>query len=164
MNFRDIVSAIAPTLGAALGGPLGGMAGKVLSAALGTNDMKATEAVILAGSPETMLKLKQAEMDFQSHMADLGVTMAQLNVDDRKSARDMQVHTSSQFVPALGFVVVGSFIWMVAATLLGYSHVEGALAGTLVGYLSAKCEQVVAFYFGSSSGSERKTELLAQGK
>ena len=36
------------------------------------------------------------------------------------------------------------------------------LAGTLVGHLSAKCEQVLAYYFGSSRSSDRKTELLAQ--
>ena len=43
---------------------------------------------------------------------------------------------------------------------MGYSHIESAMAGTLVGYLSAKAEQVVAFYFGSSAGSQKKDEML----
>jgi len=51
---------------------------------------------------------------------------------------------------------------LVGATLLGAAKVDGALAGTLVGYLSAKAEQVLAYYFGSTAGSARKTELLAQ--
>ncbi len=37
-----------------------------------------------------------------------------------------------------------------------------ALAGALVGYVSAKAEQVIAYYFGSSSGSEQKTEIMGK--
>jgi|GEM_PF-4281121 len=33
---------------------------------------------------------------------------------------------------------------------------------TLIGYVSAKAEQVVSYYFGSSAGSSRKDALLAQ--
>ena len=57
--------------------------------------------------------------------------------------------------------MVGAFIAMVGATLAGFAKVESVLAGTLVGYLSAKCEQVLAYYFGSSKGSEQKSALLA---
>ena len=64
--------------------------------------------------------------------------------------------------PILAYVIVGSFVAMVGGALLGYAKVDSALAGTLVGYLSAKCEQVIGFYFGSSKGSEDKTLLLAQ--
>jgi hypothetical protein len=163
-DAKGVVAAIAPALGAALGGPLGGMAGKVISAALGTTDAKAAAAAIMAGDPETMLKLKTAELTFQQHLADLGVTEDQIAAEDRKSARDLQIATKSFLVPSLAVIIVASFVTMVGTTLLGYSHVEGALAGTLVGYLSAKCEQVLSFYFGSSAGSERKTELMAAGK
>jgi hypothetical protein len=34
--------------------------------------------------------------------------------------------------------------------------------GTLIGYLSAKSEQILAYYFGSSKSSDHKTELLAK--
>lgn len=164
MNLKDVLAKIAPTLGMALGGPLGGMAGNVLSAVLGKKDIKEVENAVLAGDPATMLKVKEAEVAFQQHMADLGVTMEQLAVDDRKSARDMQVSTKTFLVPSIAMLIVVGFLVMVGTTLMGYSHVEGALAGTLVGYLSAKCEQVLSFYFGSSSSSERKTELMAQAE
>jgi hypothetical protein len=38
---------------------------------------------------------------------------------------------------------------------------EGA-AGALVGYVSARAEQVTAYYFGSSSGSKQKTEIIGK--
>lgn len=167
-NLKSIIAAVAPTLGTVLGGPLVGAAVTILARALGTTkpdgtaDEAATAAAIATASPDTLLKIKQAEFDLEKHLADLGVNLQALAVDDRKSARELQIATRSKLVPGLAVMIVGAFICMVAATLLGFSHVEGALAGTLVGYLSAKCEQVVGYYFGSSAGSARKDELLGE--
>ena len=66
----------------------------------------------------------------------------------------------SQLVPTLAVVIVGSFIGVTVGTLLGYTKIDSVLAGTLVGYLSAKAEQVIAFYFGSSNGSRAKDLML----
>jgi len=38
------------------------------------------------------------------------------------------------------------------------------MAGTLIGYLSAKADQVLSFFFGSTAGSQRKTELLSKAE
>lgn len=76
----------------------------------------------------------------------------------------MQIATKSMLVPALAIIIVSAFISVVIATLGGYAVVDSVLAGTLIGYLSAKAEQVVNFYFGSSAGSQAKTELLAKAE
>jgi hypothetical protein len=34
------------------------------------------------------------------------------------------------------------------------------MVGTLIGYASAKADQVVSYYFGSSAGSDRKNVLI----
>ena len=81
---------------------------------------------------------------------------------DRDSAREREIGVKDSTNKILAFVIVGAFVCLAASTLLGYAKVESALAGTLVGYLSAKCEQVLAYYFGSSRGSAQKTELLAR--
>lgn len=81
---------------------------------------------------------------------------------DRDSAREREIGVKDSTNKILAFVIVGAFVCLVASTLLGYAKVESALAGTLVGYLSAKCEQVLSYYFGSSRGSAQKTELLAR--
>jgi len=74
--------------------------------------------------------------------------------------RDRQINVKDNVNKILAYSVVGAFIAMVSATLLGYAKVESVLAGTLVGYLSAKCEQVLAYYFGSSKGSSEKTSMI----
>jgi len=93
---------------------------------------------------------------------ELAYTAYQAELDGVKGARDREVAVKDRTNQVLAYTVVAAFIFMVAATLLGEAKVEGALAGTLVGYLSAKAEQVLAYYFGSTAGSARKTELLAQ--
>ena len=175
MDWKSFVGNIAPVIGTALGGPLGGMAVSAIGDALGLS--AATEdsvkQAITGATPEQLLAVKNADADFQLKMAALGfdhqdkiaalnTQAVELDVQDRVSARSLQVANKSSVVPVLSYVVVAAFIAMTGSTLLGFSHIDGALAGTLVGYLSAKCEQVLSFYFGSSVGSDRKTELLAQ--
>ena len=48
------------------------------------------------------------------------------------------------------------------SVLFGEITAESAIAGTVIGYLSAKAEQVTAYYFGSSAGSKAKTDLMAR--
>jgi hypothetical protein len=66
------------------------------------------------------------------------------------------------FLYGLALLIVVTFLLTVGMTLFGLTKVDSVLAGTLIGYLSAKCEQVVSFYYGSSAGSQRKDELLHQ--
>jgi len=66
------------------------------------------------------------------------------------------------FLYGLALLIVVTFLVTAGMTLFGLTKVDSVLAGTLMGYLSAKCEQVVSFYFGSSAGSQHKDELLHQ--
>jgi len=152
---------IAPTIATALGGPLAGLAVEAVSKALGVPQDDAKKMLDEGKmSADQIAQVKVAELELQKQAQALGLNFEQLAVDDRKSARDMQVAVKSYLVPSMALMIVGSFIGIVGGTLLGYSHIETATAGTLIGYLSAKAEQVVAFYFGSSSGSQRKDEML----
>lgn len=159
----DWLKQIAPTVATALGGPLAGLAVSAVSKALGVSDDDA-KSMLESGkmSAEQIAQVKLAELELKKQAQSLGLDFEKLAVEDRASARNMQVATKSNLVPTLAIIIVGSFIALVASTLLGYSKVESALAGTLVGYLSAKAEQVIAFYFGSTASSQRKTELLHQ--
>lgn len=170
MDWKNLGESIAkiglPLLGAVLPIP-GGMAiGAALASAIGApsgdpQDILAT----LTANADAVLKARQFELSHQETMMAMQLKyetdMYQASVEDRSSARSMQVSTKAYTVPVLAYVVVGSFIAMVASTLLGYAKVDSVLAGTLVGYLSAKCEQVIAFYFGSSAGSQAKDTLIA---
>jgi hypothetical protein len=175
MDWKGLVGTVAPMLGTALGGPLGGLAVHAIGDALGLSQKTedTVSAAIAGATPEQMIAIKNADADFRLKMQQLGfeheeklaalnASAAELDVKDRQGARDLQSATKSLTVPVLAYTIVGSFIAMVAGSLLGYSHVDSALAGTLVGYLSAKCEQVIAYYFGSSHGSQAKDAMLYQ--
>lgn len=147
-ELASILKSVAPTLATAVLGPACGAVVAALSSKLGVSADPVSLASALA-NPENLEKARQLELEW-----------FKVEVEDRKSAREMQTATRSYFVPTLGFFIVASFIGVVVASLLGLAVADSVLAGTLIGYLSGKAEQVISFYFGSSHGSQNKDELL----
>jgi len=166
-DWKAIVGSVAPALATALGGPLAGAAvGAISQSLLGKKDASETDIAkaLQSADPEILLKLKQADQEFAAKMQELDISLEKLVVDDRTSARQREVGVKDNTNRILAYTVVGAFIALVGATILGYAKVDSVLAGTLVGYLSAKCEQVLAYYFGSTRSGDRKTELLAKAE
>jgi hypothetical protein len=86
--IKNVVGALAPTLGSALGGPLGGQAASVIAGVLGcASDPKSINKAIQAATPEQMLELKKAEQDFELQMKELEVDVFKLEVADKQDAR-----------------------------------------------------------------------------
>jgi len=156
---------IAPTIATALGGPLAGMAVSAVAKAIGCEPDE-VQGIISSNklTAEQVASIQLAELELKKQAQSMNLDFAKLTVEDRKSARDMQIATKSMLVPSLAILIVSAFIGVVIATLGGFAVVDSVLAGTLIGYLSAKAEQVVNFYFGSSAGSKEKTELLAKAE
>ena len=166
--MKDWIKTIAPMLGTALGGPLGGAAAAFIADKLGieSKTVEAVSEVLNSGkmTPDQISAIKLAEMDFKKFLESNKIKMEEIAAADRNSARNREVQVKDNTNKILAFTVVGAFIAMVGATLMGFAKVESVLAGTLVGYLSAKAEQVLAYYFGSSAGSKDKTALLAKAE
>ena len=172
-GLRDLGASIvryAPALGAALAPATGGVSAMVgtgiavLGKIFGLGDAPTPDALqsAIAQDPQAALKLALADREFQLAEYKAETDRLQILLDDVKSAREREKSVKDNVNKILAYSIVGAFIAMVGATLLGYAKVESVLAGTLVGYLSAKCEQVLAYYFGSSKGSAEKTNLLAR--
>lgn len=172
MDLLKIVGAVAPTIATAIGGPLGGMAMKVVAEVLGLpadSSEKDVSRAMAAATPEQLLALKQADQDFAVRMRELDIDLEKIAASDRDSARRREAQVRDWMPRVLAFVIVAGFMGTVFMVLLGY--VEGmkdplmaTTVGTLIGFVSAKAEQVVAYYFGSSSSSQQKTQLLAGGQ
>ena len=162
----DWLKTLAPTLASALGGPLAGIAVTALGSALGWEDStkEKVDDLLKSGqmTGEQIAAVKMAEIELKKLESERGFRFSELEFKDRDSARQREMAVKDNTNRVLAYTIVGSFIAMVGATLLGYAKVESVLAGTLVGYLSAKAEQVLAYYFGSSRSSDTKTELLAK--
>lgn len=167
-GWKDIVGTVAPALATALGGPLAGLGVAAIGKALGLGDSAGEEDVaqaVLRATPEQLVAVKRAEMDFTAKMKELDVDLARIAVADRQSARRRESATGDSWTPRLlAAVALGAFvacIWMVfQSRLTGMDAAQIALIGGVVGYASAKADTVIAYYFGSSKGSDDANRLL----
>lgn len=169
MDWKALVGTVAPWIGAALGGPLGSAAVGAVADALGLSDK--TEETIknaLAGvSPEQMLALKNADQAFALKMQELGykqiADLEAIAAGDRKDARDMQKTTRSWVPAALSLAVTLGYFIILVGMMTGTLKVSDSQALLLMlGSLSTGWGVVMAFWFGTTHDSGRKTELLAQ--
>jgi hypothetical protein len=153
---------IAPGIATALGGPLAGLAVTAISKALGI-DEKDVQSTIEQGklSAEQLSSLKQAEIELQSKAQELGLNFEKLAVDDRKSAREMQVSTKS-FVPALLSILVVCAWALIQYFLLTHVIAQEMreLVARVLGTLDGALMLVLSFYFGGSSDSQDKDAML----
>lgn len=166
-NFGDrakqIISTVAPVLGGILGGPLGGLAGTALSEALGTTDPKAQEAAIVAGNPDTLLKLKQADADLQTKLKQLDIDADKLRFDDTANARAREIATKDRTPAILGYAVTAGFFGILSFMLWkGVPAQGGEALLVMLGALSAAWTSVCSYFWGSSAGSSNKDTTIQQ--
>lgn len=164
-GWQDTLKVIAPTVASALLGPLGGAAVAAIGGIMGV-DKPTQESIakaITSGqmTPEQVARIRELELQYQNDEKERGFKYAELEFKDLDSARRREADTGDSTNRVLAYIVIGSFIATVISTLMGWTKAESVMAGTLIGYLSAKAEQVLAYYFGSTRSSARKTELLA---
>lgn len=168
----QVLKTVAPTLALAVGGPFGPLAAAAIHAALGTNgDEKAVETQLTGATQDTLLKIKQAEIDFQAKIAELGIQKEQLQLADVADARQMQMTTRDPTVARLAWLVIGGFLLISLAELVAMivwpARVNALpqpawlLIGSVLGYLANESKQAGAFYFGSSAGSQAKDSTIA---
>jgi hypothetical protein len=158
-----VLQTVAPTIARAALGPFGGLAATAISAILGTppGDEQATSTALLTATPDQLLALKKAEQDFQVQMKELGISEEKLVYDDIANARGREIQLRDSTPRNLAYMLLGGTGVAIGATLAGYTHVESALAGTLIGYLISECKAVMQYYFGSSQSSQNKDATIA---
>jgi len=153
---------IAPTIATALGGPLAGLAVDAISKAVGI-DPKDVQATIDQGklSSDQIAQLKSAEIAMAARAQELGLDFEKLAVDDRKSARDMQSATQSWIPGTMAIFVTIGFFGILIGLMTDHFKTSDALM-LMLGSLGTAWTGIIAFYFGSSAGSQKKDELLHQ--
>ena len=169
MNWKDLLSKIAPMAGAAIGGPFGGMAASALLDKFGISPEKGNEEnqlkqAIEAMTPDQAVRLKEGERQWKLDMQAMGIKEKDLNVKDRASARDM-----IKFTGILPQVIL-SVVYTVAYGVVLHAFMTGQLSvpdehailfGSLIGILTGAQVQILNFWFGSSSGSKEKTAAMS---
>ena len=158
----DWLKTIAPTIATALGGPLAGLAIEAVSKAIGI-DPKDVQSTISEGklTADQIMLLRQAEIAMAARAQEMGLDFAKLNVEDRKSARDMQIATKSYLPPTLAVGVTVGFFGILGGLM--YGQIEHApQIDIMLGSLGTAWTGIIGFYFGSSASSQNKDNLLHQ--
>ena len=82
--LKNLVGAVAPTIGTALGGPMGNMAANMVAEALGCEPTpKKIEQAVQAATPEQLAELKKIDADFEIKMKELEVDLYALQTKDQ---------------------------------------------------------------------------------
>ena len=152
---------IAPTIATCLGGPLAGLAVTALSKVLKIS-ADSVQSVIDSGklSAEQIAQIKIAELELEKQAQELGLNFEQLAVDDRKSARAMQTETKSTVPAVLSYGITIGFFGILLSIMLGYATDNNQPLLIMLGSLGTAWVSVVAFWFGSTNGSQNKDQML----
>jgi hypothetical protein len=175
MSFSDIMKKAFPFISAAaaLGGPLGTMAAAVVGKAIGADKIPAPTADAISnaiasaiGDPTQRAALIQAEQQFQAQMAELGYKdaeeLAATAAADRANARQREMTIRDRLPAILAVTItVGFFGILYLAFIRGVNEQSRDLANIMIGTLGTAWVSVISYYFGSSAGSEAKTQILA---
>lgn len=168
---KQVLGTFAPTILKAVGGPFGALAGTALQAVFGTSEPTALDTALNAATPDQIVALKKAELDFQLQIKQLGIQEEDLTFKDIEDARAMQVAVKANTPAQLAWLVIGGFLLLstfevVAMTIWPEQWgkippAAAALLGTIFGYLLKAASGAETFYFGSSASSQAKDQTLA---
>lgn len=186
MTFQEIAGKItgsAPKLGALIGtfagGPVGAAAGgvlgegiQVLAKAFGITSPQPTPEEIDAAitqDPQSALKLRLAEMDYEARQQDQGLEALKAQLGDVQSARSMQIETTKATgrrdinLYVLSWVItIGFFMCFIVLFFVPVPEANKQLFTYLFVTLQTGTILCWSFYYGTSQGQNRATELLAK--
>lgn len=165
VDWKKIVGTVAPTIATALGGPLAGVAVKTIATQLIGNP-EATEAeveaAIASADPQTLLRLKEIDLEFQKAMSNAGIELERIAADDRNSARQREIAVKDHTPALLAYAITVGFFGTLAYLLVyGKPEMGGDALLVMLGSLGTAWAGVIAYYFGSSAGSKDKTQALS---
>ena len=167
-TFGPLIGSVAPTIATALGGPVAGMAVKAISGALFGHDGASKDDIMTALANPTgdqLAALKKIDADFAVQMKALDIDLERIAAGDRDSARDMQKETRDWIPRALAVsVTVGFFAILLYMLVYGLPTTGNEALLLLLGALQTAWGGIIAFYFGSSSGSQKKDQMIYNSK
>jgi hypothetical protein len=155
---------LAPTIATALGGPLAGMAVSAVAKAIGC-EPEQVQDVISSGklTAEQVAAIQLAELELKKQAQAMNLDFAKLSAEDKKSARDMQIATKSWIPSVMAVGVTCGFFGILFGLMYGQIQ-HAPQIDIMLGSLGTAWTGIISFYFGSSAGSQAKTELLHQSE
>lgn len=191
MDFASVITKVLPWIGAAATGNVPAlitMAAKEVREVLGTSIQATPDAIgaaVANATPEQIVALRDREATFKERMqamgfqneqelARLGLEEVKTYVGDTANARTVNAGDRGVFWLGIAVLVIfaltmgaslyGSFLILTGGITIKDVAVVAAVSGfvgSIVGYVAANAQQVIAYFFGSSKGSQDKTNAMA---
>ncbi len=148
--IKGLVGELAPTIGAALGGPVGGAAASMLANVLGCDPTpQKIEKALQQATPEQLVEIKKAELDFEVRMKELEVDVFALETKDIQNAREsFSEDWTARAIAIMSILLFGGYVLLV--TLQPADDNDLNVVNLVLGYLGGIVSSVVSFYFGAS--------------
>lgn len=164
----DFLTTIAPTIASALLGPLGGIAVAGLGKIFGIDGATQKDITKLISdskiTPDQLAEIQKLELQFKNDEAERGFKYSELQFQDTKSARDMQMSTKSLTPSILTWVVV--VITLACEGVMLFNAIppgaDPIILGRILGTMDSALMLVLGFWFGSSHGSQSKDNTIAR--
>ena len=152
--LKNIVGALCPQIGVAMNTPLGGMAANVVAEVLGCEPSpKKIEQAIQNATPDQLLALKKAEQEFETNLKEMEVDIYNLEIQDRKNAREtFAADWTPKFIATI--TVIGFLIYIFMITIYPINEDADDAINLILGYLSGVVASITSYYYGSSNKKE----------
>lgn len=169
MDWKDTLAKLAPTVATALLGPLGGAAVSAIGSIFGIDGAKAADIqkAIETGQlkPEQIAELRKLELQYTQDEKERGFRYAELAFKDRDSARGANTSggIQKQLFAMSALLLLATLGTEIYIMFNGYPvGLPDIIVGRILGLMDSIALMVLAYYYGTSSGSALKTDLLAQ--
>lgn len=152
LDWKKIISTVAPVLGTALGGPLAGSATKFIADnLLGKPDAtdEQIEEAVCCMRPEELIKLKELDASFAAEMKKLDVDVYRIDANDRASARDREKTIKDITPSVLAYMLIAGFFLIVWRLLT--EPVANQTEQIVLSTISNLLLLALSYYFGSSN-------------
>jgi hypothetical protein len=164
---KGILGTVAPTLAGALPGPLGDLARKAVTDLLGLEQESTEDQIekaLVAANPEMLERLRKLDADFKLQMKKLDIDLEGVYATDRASARAREIALRDWTPKVLAVIIVGGYAFVQYFLLTRVLPVDSReIIMRSLGTMDMALGMMLAYYFGSSSSSARKTEIMNGG-
>ena len=121
--------------------------------------------------PEAIAKAEQALRDYDIALQEKGNEVLKIHLDNTNKARDMQIEAlkqgdtfSKRFIYYYAsFITLATIAYIYFITFYEIPKDNVRFADTVLGFLlGTLLATIINFFFGSSSGSDKKNEVIAR--
>lgn len=165
-DWLGVLGKIAPAAATLLGGPFAGIAVTAIGSALGLSQptKDSIQKAIEQGqmTSDQIFALKKAELDVKAQLDANGIKLEDIAMEDRASARQMEISTHSMVPAILSTLITASILVLVGGFCFGIKVTDNPVAMELFGSLTSGWGVVMAYWFGTTRGSADKDRTLAQ--